>query len=590
MPRLLFAFVIVAFVALPSMAQPDPETVYRVSEVWIEYANRHDDAPDLAELEAAAPTPEQPGFMSAREIAGMTTLIRDEMAERFGLLGHFVTPDPGQIDPVTGEDLRPSGEDALVILIYVATVGQTRTIGFGERLPVDDSRINHPLHDRVRRVIPLREGDLLRRTPLDLSIARLNRTRGRSAEVAIAPTNEPGAVSLDYLINESKPWTVFAQVANTGTRSTDEIRWLFGARHRQLTNADDVLSISYVTAEFDDANAVSASYRRPLDDLDTTRFTLSFAYNEYTASDVNLGLAAIEGDGLDFGAEFAREVFQRGDAFVDVFGGVLYRDIRVTNLLTDVKGESQLLLARVGVRFDQTTTTTDTRAQASIEVNLPEIADTEEVDLDRLGREDADASFTVLRLDASHGFFLEPLLAPDGYAGLRGPEHQTLAHYVTLSVRTQWVPDARLVANEQVIAGGLFTVRGYEEAVASGDSAILASAEYRFGLSSALPASDRPGTLFGQPFRGRRQTPYGSADWDLGLRAFVDYALVDNNDVRSFEFDENLIGVGVGVDARLYNNVTARLDYGIALTDAQSPTNPSDSGDTRLHFLVLVAY
>jgi hemolysin activation/secretion protein len=559
----------------------------------------------IAPPDAGAPTAVLPlsGFLTAETefdstppvlygsaIAAMTRAVRDRLAAQSGLIGHLVIPDPSQIDPSTTQDLRPVTQSELTLVVYLATVGDSRTIGFGDRLKIDDDPVNHPKHRRVLESAPLAVGDLLTRPPIDAFVARLNRHPGRRVETAVAPTDTPGEVSLDYLITESKPWTAFAQIANTGTRSTEELRTLFGLQHTQLTGNDDVFTLTYVTAEFDATNAVAANYKRPLDDENKIRFTLDGAWNEYTASDIGLGLQAIEGTGTDLTAELAFEVAQIERAFVDVFTSLRWSRIEVDNLLAATEGDTDLLVLRGGVRFERSSLIADSRATGSVEFNLPGLAGTDESDLALLGRPDADASYAILRLDASHAFYLEPLLDPGGFAGERGPDAMSLAHRVSLSTRVQWTPERRLVANEQAIAGGMFTVRGYEEAIASGDSAFIATAEYRYSISSGLAPSDRPGRFLGQDFRGSRQEPYGSADWDVGLRAFVDVGVVDNNDRAIGEADETLVGVGIGLDARLWNAVSARADLGFALTDAQSATNPTNQGDARLHFAVLVAY
>ncbi len=596
---------------------------YPVARVRLAFPFDHPAAPDLTALAdtsvrltptpqgwIAPPTPDAPTVpipldhevadagdtppvLFGSAVAAITRHLQSRLAADPGLIGHLVIPDPAQIDPATNEDLRPEQATDLTILIYLATVADTRTIGFGRRLPTDAQPINHPAHARILEHTPLAAGDLLARPPIDRFVARLNRHPGRRIETAVAPTGEPGQVSLDYLITEAKPWTAYAQVANTGTRSTDEIRMLFGARHTQLTGHDDVLTVNYITAEFDATNAVAASYARPLDDLGRLTLTIDGAWNEYTASDIGLGLQALEGEGYDAGAELAFELAHLGPSgagFLHAFAGLRYRRISIDNLLAGVEGETDLLLATAGLRFSRSTLTSDTTLSGSVEVNLPTVAGTDEEDLVFLGRSDADASFAVFRFDAAHSFALEPIFDPGGYGGERGPGAMSLAHRLTVSARGQYTPERRLVANLQAIAGGFFTVRGYEEAIASGDSALIATVEYRYSIASALPPAERAGSFLGRPFRTARQEPYGAADWDIGLRAFADLAVIDNNDRAPGEADETLLGVGVGIDARLWTNLTARADLGIALSDARSQTNPANQGDTRLHFAVIVSY
>ena len=55
-----------------------------------------------------------------------------------------------------------------------------------------------------------------------------------------------------------------------------------------------------------------------------------------------------------------------------------------------------------------------------------------------------------------------------------------------LSTRGQIRFDDRLVPQFQQVAGGMFTVRGYEQSIVAGDSVVIGSAEYRFHLPRML--------------------------------------------------------------------------------------------------------
>lgn len=102
--------------------------------------------------------------------------------------------------------------------------------------------------------------------------------------------------------------------------------------------------------------------------------------------------------------------------------------------------------------------------------------------------------------------------------------------------------------NFQQTAGGLYTVRGYPEAVVAGDNAFIASAEYRYHLPRGLSSSVQPSEFFGTPFRFRPQYPYGPVDWDLIFKGFVDFGRVTHEDRQSFEEDATLVSVGIGAE------------------------------------------
>ena len=145
-----------------------------------------------------------------------------------------------------------------------------------------------------------------------------------------AASDEPGAVILDYLVTEAKPWAVYSQISNTGTKDTNEWRERFGFVHNQLTNRDDILSLDYVTAGFSDSNTIQASYEAPVMGSRKWRWRVYGMYSEYTASDVGQAQENFDGQQYEMGAELIVNVFQKRDFFVDLFAGGKYERVRST--------------------------------------------------------------------------------------------------------------------------------------------------------------------------------------------------------------------------------------------------------------------
>src|SRR5262249_19730009 len=148
----------------------------------------------------------------------------------------------------------------LTLHVTVGVVTEMRTVGIGDRVPPDQT-VNNPLHQRIRDRSPIQphkkcdepSTNLIQRDALDDYIFRLSRHPGRRADVAVSASGEePGAIMLDYLITENRPWTLFAQLSNTGTDSEGRLREHFGFIHNQLTNSDDTLDLEYQTANFTD--------------------------------------------------------------------------------------------------------------------------------------------------------------------------------------------------------------------------------------------------------------------------------------------------------------------------------------------------
>jgi len=486
-------------------------------------------------------------------------------------------------------DERPKGSTAVTLVIRTGVVGETRTLSFGDRIPYEE-RINNPRHEQIIKNSPVqvfelddpRREDLLRKDRLDDYVFRLNRHPGRRVDLALAAGDKDGELALDYLVNESRPWTIYGQISNTGTKQTSEWRERFGFVNNQLTNADDILSIDYVTAGFEDSHYVGISYERPLWG-EWLRGRLYGNANSFTASDVGDTSESFDGDGWAFGGEFIANVYQRHELFIDLFAGARWQHVKTSSQVTDTRGEEDFFLPDIGLRLARQTDTSSTNGEAGVEFNLPDVADTSE-DLTSLQRNNADSDWATFHGELTHSMYLEQFFS--GNTDAENPS-TTLAHEVALSVRGQYAFGSRLIPNFQDVLGGLYTVRGYPESVVSGDSVVVASAEYRFHLPQALGIEATPGTLFGETFRYQPQVAYGRADRDLVLKGFLDVGRAEISGKTGTERDETLIGTGVGMDLLFRRNFNVRVDWGIALDEID---NEVTSGSNRFHISATISF
>jgi hemolysin activation/secretion protein len=494
-------------------------------------------------------------------------------------------------------DRRPGGTGPMRIAVYTARVVKVRTVAAGERVPVDEV-VDHPLHARIREgspIIPAAEGaepggDVLRKDTLDEYTYRLNRHPGRRVDVAISTAEAPGSVVLDYLVRENRPWFVYAQIANDGTRATEEIRERFGFIHNQLTGNDDQLSVDYVTAGFSEVHAVSGSYEFPIGpDLRTFRVRPFGGYSAFDASQVGFADEDFEGESWNAGVEAAWNFFQRRDLFLDLVGGIRWENVRVNNKAVAVSGSDAFLLPSLGVRLERFTDEMATTAFVRGEFNLDDFAGTGDPSLSTLGRTDPDEDFGILQFGADHSFFLEPLVDRKSFdAGT-----STLAHEIALRFKGQHSLGSRLAPTFQDVVGGRETVRGYPESAVAGDHVYVGSVEYRLHIPRLLEPYDErgenPPSAFGQVFRLRPQTRYGRPDWDLITKAFIDFGRAEQEDRLSFETNETLIGAGVGVELLVGRNINMRLDWGVALEEVEQPTRVTP-GSSRVHFVVTLVF
>lgn len=548
------------------------------------------------------------GYFYRSAITAVCASIVETLASH-GIAGVFVQLHPEDVDETNGTDLRQGRKD-LRLVVWTGVVGGIQTIASGDRLEGaikanTISRVNpdDPIHNRIRTQSPLTAGSLLHKEDLDEYLFRLNRHPGRRVDVAVAPGEKPGEVLVDYLVAEARPWSIYAQLSNTGTRATNTWRERFGFVHNQLTNHDDILRVDYITGGFTDAHSLSLNYEFPILS-DQVRVRVYGTYSTFEASDVGFNAEKFSGTTWAGGAEVSTLLYQNRELFVDGLAGARVSNVHVENTVTNLDGTETFALPYVGVRLDRTTESMSTYGAITFEYQVPELAGTDEENISNLGRRDADVEWPMLKFSLEHSFYLEPLLNPSGYAGMTDSGPLTLAHEISASVRGQYAFGQRVIANEEEVAGGFYSVRGYPESAVAGDSAVIGTLEYRFHLPRILPQADAgrwrwwgepadasraaPSWL-GENFRVAPQQAFGRPDWDLILRAFVDGAVVRSSQPRPpGEENDTLLGAGVGIEYQFKRNVSARLDLGVPLDETKDGvTSP---GDARLHFSLTLLY
>lgn len=612
-----------------TQAAPSDGKTYQVSRFVVEYHSEQEEHPPIADVLKApvtlgvvpggyvAPRPGVPsvtvrvgdvveGFGGGFSTSALNEVAKAIVAEmnRRGLAGVFVQAHPEDIDEITGEDLRQGKRSELRMVIWTGVVQGVRTVASGERFGTWDPETKryivhdpvnreNPSHARIREQSPVKPGQLARKQDVDNYLDRLNRHPGRHVDAVFGPTDKPEGLGLDYLVTEDRPWSLFGQISNTGTKQTNEWRERVGFAHYQLTDHDDILRLEYDTASFSESHTFSASYDFPIIS-DKLRVKAYGLYSSFDASEVGVADETFSGRTWQVGTEARYNLAQFRQLFIDAVGGVRWENVRVENTLFDEQGETHFVIPYAGLRADRHTAWANTAAGIQFEFNLPELAGTDEGEVTRLGRIEADADWAAIKWDAAESFYLEPLLNPSG--GPNGP--QSLAHEISLWVRGQnTLGNQRLIPNEEDVIGGLYTVRGYPESAAAGDSVVVSSAEYRLHIPALFPVS-QPGHiggreygLFGQDFRWAPQQPFGSADWDFIAKAFIDAGRAIVNDKVAGESDNTLVGAGVGFEVRYKRNASLRLDWGMALQPVEEPGRTTvDRGDSRFHFSLTFQY
>ncbi len=509
-----------------------------------------------------------------------------------GIAGVWITVSPKQFH--NNQSIRAPGDDTLDLIIHTTTVAQVQTIAEGGRFAGQKATLDNPDLSWIQTDSPLQPTtapskapteSLLNRRALDNYIDALDRQPGRQVSVAISPSRVPGEVDLKYLVHQSKPWTAYFQLANTGTPQTNNWRETYGFNDTELTGNDDILSVNYSTAGFTRENDVNASYSIPIFNPDVLRFRVYGGYDSFSSSDVGFPGNSFNGDQSNIGGEFILNLFQHRRLFIDGIVGLKYQHIFVDNTLLDTTSTGDFIQPYIGLHAERYSPTNQFTADATVLVSRTSDS---EVTLEDLGRPNVKRDPTIIQGDISDAFYLEPLLDPSGYAAGKS----TLANQIVISAQGQDAFNQRLIPESEAIAGGLYTVRGYPEAATAGDSVGIETVEYRLHIPRLFPVNPMPPMVFGSPFRFAPQQPYGNPDWDLILKSFFDVGEVINSQRLSYEQNPILVGTGLGAELDLKRNISLQADWGIALNSIGTVANGNrvTAGSSQFNFVFTFSY
>lgn len=625
-----FALLVLATLAipLPARASFDPEAPpagahtqtegprYWVGEVEIRYAEDHPLHPpvDLVREGQYALGQATDGYVGARRGAEnhwfelkelgtdgaapvYATGIRDlceqvvgELGNR-GLIGVYVAPDPAQIDPDTGADLR--GDDTrLTLVIHTGRVRSVRTFTAGEPAPgaapiAAESNDYEQIAERSP-LQPVGAGDPLAKTELDAYVATLNRLPGRVVDVVITPTLTPGIVNLDYLISEDKPWSVSSSISNTGTEETGDWRQRFSYANYQLTGHDDVLLLDYLTGSFDKVNAALGSYETNLPFVYGLRARANSSWSKYSADQFGFN-DVFEGKQYEFGGSLIQSLVRRPGLFLDATLGARWMHIDVTNFSTEAS--MPFFVPELALSLERVRSTSRVFARLGFEQSVPFIAGTTSSDIQDFsaaGRSDVDDSWRLVSLDVRGSFFLRPWLRGVPVRAGRALRPRELAHELAWRVGGQYSLGTRLIPQAEGVLGGPGTVRGYPQSIVAGDSLLGGSVEYRFHVPLSLVALEPWHLPVVGEFRPGPDSYHRLPDWDLVIAPFFDYGWTWNEKAVPGEENATLASLGLAFEVVVRQNFSLRLDYGFALRDVEAAD--VKSGDTEANLAATVRY
>jgi len=382
-------------------------------------------------------------------------------------------------------------------------------------------------------------------------MADANRAADLRVTPVLRPAATPGKVDVDLKVEDKLPLHGSLDLSNYAGPNTQPLRLTGMLRYDNLWQKEHSLSLQYQTApqQLDQVRVLSGTYLMPLDDGDQlAMYAVSSRSNVAAVGDLTM-----LGQGDIVGARWVMPLWNRPGLFHSVTLGMDYKNFKDDQLLAGSNtGHTPISYIPFSVGYNATMPGTAGMTTANATLNFK---------LRGLGDKTTDCSgqrvsqFECKRYGATPDYFY-----------LRGGLDRTenlpwnMALFAKLDGQLASGP---LINNEQFIAGGSDSVRGYLEAEQAGDDGTHGTLELRGPQWAKGEVSD------------------------LRVLSFFDAAhLRVRSALPSQATSANLSSVGVGLRMQGWSYWNLRLDVGWP----QKSTLYSQAGKPHVGFKAAAAF
>lgn len=536
-------------VALPPNAQP---------EVEVNSIENQEAAPDTSKQDSLNQNTSNPNAPKQKDVnyfdilefqvEGNTKLPQTKIeASVYPHMGEKKTIDDVE---KAREDLEKAYHDAgyLTVLVDIPeqevnrkTVKLNVTEGKVSKLRIKDS--HYYSLGRIKELAPsVKEGEVPYFPALQQDVTRLNRTGDRRITPVLKAGKEFGTVEVELKVDDKLP--LHASLELNDRYSQDTTRWRLGGsvHYDNLWQRDHSLSLSFQLSpeNIDEVQVLSANYLMRFDSSDL----LLALYGVHSKSNVaTVGGINILGNGTILGARLIKPLPSVENYYHSISFGLDYKDYGQT--LTNFDLSTPITYMPLSASYSGGWQGTSSSTQFTTGV-----------------------TFGMRGLVADEKEFLEKRQGVDSHAGAKPNFFIAKAEIE----RTEALPrgfeaygkldgffsGSPLISNEQYLAGGADTVRGYLEAEASGDQAVHSTLEIR-----------SPQLL-------------KNVSWmqDFKLAAFYDVASLKTIDAES----AHLSGTGVGLRLKAFKGVNLDWDVAVPLQDSLATKKGNVASHMRLWY------
>ncbi len=392
----------------------------------------------------------------------------------------------------------------------------------------------------------LQPGAILYLPDLKRELAMVNRNPDLSVAPQLRPGRDPGTIDVILLVKDHLPLHGSLELNNRASPDTTDLRLNGEISYDNLWQKEHSVSLQYQVSPEDtsEVEVVAASYVMPAP-WDRERYMVFYGIMSDSNTAFGQGFQ-VTGKGNILGIRYIIPLPAMDQYIHSINLGLDYKDFD-EELVTGPGGESVLTpIKYMPASVSYSATLFDPWGQTHFSAGL---------NMGIRGLAGRQQDFEIKRYRAKANYILTTL----------GVErHQKLPFRLGLFIKLDGqIADSPLISNEQYMAGGMTSVRGYLESEIAGDDA--------FHLTAELLGPE----LVNLPFLGRDSSlqPYIFYDRaDLWLQD----ALPGQDNFRSIS------GIGGGIKGGLLGHLDYELSYGYALDQG----DPTDQGDSRINFLI----
>ena len=396
----------------------------------------------------------------------------------------------------------------------------------------------------LREMPAFAPGEILFLPRVKQQLARVNRNPDLKVAPVLMPGKKLGTIDVEFHVKDNLPLHGSLELNNRSTHDTSDLRLNAALRYDNLWQKEHSIAFQYQVSpqETDEVNLFTTAYTMPSffnDDHVITAYGLVSKSETATVEDIS-----VIGDGFIVGMRYMAKLPSSGAYLHDFVFGADYKKFK-----DDVAGE-KFDLDYVPLHMSYTGRIPGNSGQTAFSLSM-------NTALRSLGGRSNE--FEQKRAGTRGNFF---------YTDVKVERRQRIGSgwhiYGLAEARMNNRP---LISNEQYIAGGMNSVRGYMESEASGDKGIRASIAFSMpDLGAAMKIG-----------RFLEMTP----------TLFYDYAKLGLNEALDGEEKSiTLQGAGIGASGYLFKY----LEYRFYAARALKKTVDTDAGDYLGHFSVALKF